>query len=657
MRIAQRRSEVNSPEMSLEGLARRPLNRPGSGPIFRPYKHATPQDRIVPTVNGVSHQLPSSPTTTEGPGRANKRELPTENVASQPSTKKRLRLSLSKSHSPSQSVCSSGSSSRRNSLSSSLQSSTPPLSPDGTKTETLTAETPLVGSKRRKGSTPPKRNTSSSQDHARMESENEPLKVVLIEEGVPFSPLVQPNTSHPPQTPPHPKSNVSPSPDTTPTPLDAPPPLDVTPPLDEIETLAGSSSPQVETIVIDVNEASCHDISQWCEGRMSFSCDLPKCKPIDKFSSGHLENYAEMVSKEGDLENYLNTAERLVNHGCFFPINKLDEVFRVLWKCRSEQAVKRMHFILQQDLSLRTDTSMKESHFSHWMKRCLKALETNRHLLVASVQLLYLHNLLVKNLDTHTARPKASLVDQLLSTKKTLNINAVLDAVFSLLKQTTNNISSVVPLSPLDCLLGMICLPLLTSEPAARPEFRTKLAREVAVRLDKIDSHDEKYQLINAIPSNFLKEKVIDFVLERNFRLPFESASAAQAFSDNSVSFAKIISLHLHRLPRHPNGTPQSLSFFLQLLSCLIQSHLLTVTSRQPLVSLLPSAPPLPHHFLVDNSEILAEDQLQEALLDMHHGVLQLTDRLSLDEAYVTEITEPNTWFLLQLLSLTTSQS
>ena len=396
-----------------------------------------------------------------------------------------------------------------------------------------------------------------------------------------------------------------------------------------------------------------HDISSWGEGRLVYGCDIPHTRPFDKFSQGHLENYAEMVSKEGDLENYLHTVERLVNLGWFFPTAKLDEVFRLMWRCKSKHAIKKMHFFLQQDIALRTDTHMKSSHFWRKLQKCLDAIKSNRKVLIASVQLSYLLKFLIKNLDDSKLEPKESLVEQLLSSKKTLNITNILDATFS---HQERDVSPTVGVQcPIQSLLTMLCLPLLTSDPSSRSELRTKLAREIAMRLDRLQPDSLQYQLITIIPSNYLKEKVLDFVLERNFRLSPQSADVTRTFADDSVSFAKIASVHLHREARHPNGSPHSLSSFLQLLTALIQAHIVSESGSQPLVSIVPSSPsqPLPNEFTTRNTR--DDDQLRQNLLDLHAGVLQLTERLSQDDQHFIELTEPSTWFHLQLLSLITS--
>ena len=431
--------------------------------------------------------------------------------------------------------------------------------------------------------------------------------------------------------------------------------LDTTRPLNEGDnaTLTNEDMEEEEAVKCKPPEANFHDISLWGEGRLVYGCDIPHTRPFDKYSQGHLENYAEMVSKGGDLENYLHTVERLVNLGWFFPTAKLEEVFRLMWRCNSEHAIKKMHFFLQQDIALRTDTHMKSSHFWHKLQKCLSAIKSNSKVLIASIQLSYLLKFLIKNLDNNKLEPKTSLVEQLLSSKKTLNIANILDAIFSRQERAVSPIIGVQ--CPIQSLLMMLCLPLLTSDPSSRSELRTKLAREIAMRLDQLQPDTLQYQLITIIPSNYLKEKVLDFVLERNFALSPQSADVARTFTDDSVSFAKIASVHLHREVRHPNNSSHSLSFFLQLLTALIQAHIVSESGSQPLVSLVPSSPPqpLPNEFTTSNCR--DDDQLRQNLLDLHAGVFQLTERLSQDDQHISELTEPSTWFHLQLLSLITS--
>lgn len=431
--------------------------------------------------------------------------------------------------------------------------------------------------------------------------------------------------------------------------------LDATPPVSEREddTLTEEDMEGGETVKCKPPKDNFHDISSWGEGRLVYSCDIPHTRPFDKFSQGHLENYAEMVSKGGDLENYLHTAERLINLGWFFPTARLEEVFRLMWQCNSEHAIKKMHFFLQQDIALRTDTHMKSRQFWLRLQKCLDAIRANSKLLVASVQLSYLLKFLVKNLDNNKLERKASLVEQLLSSRNTLNITNILDVIFCHKKRAVSPITGVH--CPIQSLLTMLCLPLLTCDPSSRSELRAKLARELAMRLDQLQPHSLQYQFITSIPSNYLKEKVLDFVLERNFSLSPQSADVARTFADDSVSFAKIASIHLHREARHPNGTPHSLPFFLQLLTALIQAHIVSESGSQPLVSLVPSSPsqPLPNEFTT--STVRDDDQLRQNLLDLHAGVLRLTERLSQDDRHFIELTEPSTWFHLQLLSLITS--
>ena len=432
-------------------------------------------------------------------------------------------------------------------------------------------------------------------------------------------------------------------------------PLDVTPLVHDQgdDTLTDEYTEEGEAVKCDPPKDEFHDISSWGEGRLVYGCDIPHASPFDKFSQGHLENFAEMVSKGGDLENYLHTAERLINLGCFFPTAKLEEVFRLMWRCNSPYAIKKMHFFLQQDIALRTDTNMKGPHFLLRLQKCINAIKTNSKVFVASILLSYLLKFLIKNLDDNKLDPKASLIEQQLSSKKMLNITKILDAVFCHQERAVSPVAGVH--CPIQSLLTMLCLPLLTCDPSSRADLRTKLAREVAMRLDHLHPHSLQYQLITNIPSNYLKEKVLDLVLERNFALSPQTADMARTFADNSVSFAKIASVHLHRNAHHPNGASHSLSFFLQLLTALIRAHIVSESGSQPLVSLVPSSPPQPLPNEFTTSIVRNDEQLRQNLLDLHAGVLRLTERLSQDNQHFIELTEPTTWFHLQLLSLITS--
>lgn len=628
-------NRLSNREMSvtLEQLTRRSR---GGCPSFQHYSHATaPPQPVSDTLSKLTPQMATASCTL---AQSDKRTPQDQNRATPPPPKKRLRLSLNKERSstPHSSGCTSPCGSVTSNSSSQLPtscSSTPPLSPNST----TSVESSLSHRRSRRKQYTPVRKIRSPDSVSGKHEHFHPM----AEGEVHFTP--QPCTS-----------------ETTP-PLEqtTPPHVKFTPPVDECTTSKFQSPQHSERWLskhIEQPSNFC-DISLWGGGRLAYSCDLSHCRQFDKFSQGHLENYAELVSKEGDIENYLYTVERLVNQGFFFPTSKLSEVFRVMWKCPNDHAIKKLHFYLQQDISLRSDTSMKSSHFWFKLRQCLNALTSNTQVLVASVQLSYLLSFLIKNLEANKHDPRSSLVEQLLSSKNMSNISAIIEVIFSLQAGHVDSATSLPTHAPVDCLLAMICLPLLTSNPFTHPELRTKLAREFAMKLDGLSSHTAQYQLISAIPSNYLKEKVLDFVLERNFVCD-QSGAVAQAFASNVVSFGKITQLHLHRLPRHPNGSPQSLSFLLQLLTALIQTHLMTVSGSQPLVSLLPSSPSLSDQFMVNisrSSQFMDESQVRDELLEMHSSVLRFTDKLSQDNQYFIELTEPTTWFQLQLLSLITS--
>ena len=434
--------------------------------------------------------------------------------------------------------------------------------------------------------------------------------------------------------------------------MEATNPLDVAPSsYREDGKLTHENDDEENEVRIEPPRPRFHDISSWGEGRLVHGCDIAHAKPFDKFSQGHLQNYVELVSKEGDRENYLYTVERLINLGWFFPTSKLAESFRFMWNCESEHVVKKMHLLLEQDVALRTDTCMTSSRLWYQIGNCLEAIKSNSKVLLASVLLSYLLKFLIKNLDSNKLDPKASLVHLVLSSKKTLNITRVLETIFLYLERERSLSPVTVGVEcPVQTLLTMLCLPLLTSDPSTLPELRTKLAREISSQVDQIRPYSLQHELIAVIPSNFLKEKVLDFVLERNFSLPSELSATARTFSDSSVSFAKIASVHLYREVRHQHR----LSFFLQLLTSLVQSHIVSVSGNQPLVSIVPSSPPQPLPDEFSTSITMDDTRLRSALLDLHAGVLQLTDRLSQGKHFV-EVAEPCNWFYLQLLSLITS--
>lgn len=360
---------------------------------------------------------------------------------------------------------------------------------------------------------------------------------------------------------------------------------------------------------------------------------------------------------------YLTIIEKLVSQGSYIPSKFLRKVLALVLSVRDVGFVWKMHAILCHDLAIRADTNVCEEIVWEAIELGLSTLQ--RHLgsqdcdpsatvLAAEVTLNYLFGLLVKDLNSKIASPRSSLVKKILSLRtKWPRVIRITDLLFALY-QRGQGVPSHPGLPDLqDLLLALICLPLLTCEDTDQKELAMKLARELSQRLGTLSSTYKKCQFLLALPSDYLRERVISVHLENNFIVH----RSAGVNSDNhipsdSVSLASIGSVHLSRMPYDHSGAPHDLSLFLFLLCQLLQSHLHTLHS-EPVLSFLHASTPqdLPPSWRTVPAPLLPDD-LQASLLSIQFQVSSLTYRLFEDPRLQCELTTlPTNWLYLQLLT------
>ena len=363
------------------------------------------------------------------------------------------------------------------------------------------------------------------------------------------------------------------------------------------------------------------------------------------------------------MVNYLSVMEKLVSQGSYIPSGFLKRVLALVNGVSDEGFVRKMHAILCHDLAIRADTDVCEETVWGIMEQGLSTLQS--HLasqdsdaqataLAAEVVLNYLFGLLVKDLNSKIDSPRSSLVRKILSLRtKWPHVRKIIDLLFALYPSDQGVPSQSGMPDLQDVLLALICLPLLTCEDTDRKELAMKLARELSQQLGTLGSAERKCQFLVALPSDYLRERVISVHLENNFIVhPSAGINSDNHCPSDCVSLASISSVHLCRTPYNHSGVPQDLGLFLSLLCQLLQSHLHTLHA-EPLLSFLHASTPqdLPPSWRTVPSP-LPQDDLRASLLSIQFQVSALTYRLFEDPAIQCELTTlPTNWLYLQLLT------
>ncbi len=366
--------------------------------------------------------------------------------------------------------------------------------------------------------------------------------------------------------------------------------------------------------------------------------------------------------------------DQLVSHGCCIPSDEVKKYVMRTFKLPRETDIRRMHRILQLDLSVRNDVSIAGKTVWSIMERCLEWLQpnpANSHALTpltpactnpcslqspditrlaSKVVLFYLLGLMAKNFNMRVEELEVSLIEKVLSlSRKWSNVRKLLGLLFATLEEEERETDG--PLDLLELLSSAICLPLLTCTLLDRSDLTTRLAREISLKLTDVSTTEKKLRVIRALPSDYLRERVIALHLEFTY-------SREPSFGDNdsdgdtppsgqALTLARIGSTHLSRKPYSLSGEKKELYLFLSLICNLLGSHLRCIRGA-PLVSYLDTVlSPLPSQWCSYPATVLEED-LQVKLFSLRAHVMLLMERLMQDESFFYEL--PQCWVYLQML-------
>ena len=373
------------------------------------------------------------------------------------------------------------------------------------------------------------------------------------------------------------------------------------------------------------------------------SCNLETVQPFGKFVKGWLGNYADgLETNVGSVQNYLGLLQEIILHGSHIPSEELSTLLEHVLKLSKEEDIKKVNYLLQQDLLLQEKIDVSGETLWTIIEKCLETLEESHSSAVSrlrsEVVLSYVFGLLFKDLNGKTGEPGDSLVEKMLSLRnKWSNLTKLLHLLCSTIERESEK-------DLLDLLMSLVSLPLLTCRQLDRRELATRLAREISNRLGGLSSTEKKRQLLLSIPSDYLRERVIRIHLKTNFVLHSSITQDPESYHEDDVSLSHISQVHLNRVPYSRNGV-LDLTYFLMLLCYLIQSHVRCLQGVPILTYLGDDVPTQWRNF-----PLMSEEELQVSLLSLSPQVLSLSERLTMDETLLTALTSGENWMYLQLL-------
>lgn len=337
--------------------------------------------------------------------------------------------------------------------------------------------------------------------------------------------------------------------------------------------------------------------------------------------------------------------------GRYIPAECLEAVVQASLSWQQEDHLHSLYFYLQQDLGLRPLGSLGKSALSHMLEVCITSLITISQEAGSSPT----------NDESPTSPTACLLLMQYIATALLLSLGDLtgchLPLIQRVLKQrtlvklvdvlflVTNNTlcrEFTVFSAIQQQLLALLCLPLATTQ---HKSLVNHISHEFANRLLHVQSWESKRHLLLQVPSDLLRENLLERLLEVEFLLHpsashFENTSSMQ---HSSMSLSKFCCVHLCRVPYQPSsGEPGNVTYFMSLLCYLLQSHILCLTGSPPVT--------LPGLESSTPRGTCSSDELQASLASVKPHIAGLVDRISEDERLLTSLIQPECWMYLQLL-------
>ena len=191
----------------------------------------------------------------------------------------------------------------------------------------------------------------------------------------------------------------------------------------------------------------------------------------------------------------------------------------------------------------------------------------------------------------------------------------------------------------------LTCLGLCSCESEEeREELALSIATAFSSQISQLQSLDKMKMLFDSLPSDLVREKVLDIYLDKEYVLHSSTTQfkKTEQFSGSGSSLAKFCCVHLCRTPYLHSGELHNPSYFIHLLASLLQS-ILSLKMGGPFLS-SPQLECSAHKALSSTDKSL---RTQETL---RSHITHLIDRLSEDEIILSYLGDHQCWSYLALL-------
>ena len=376
----------------------------------------------------------------------------------------------------------------------------------------------------------------------------------------------------------------------------------------------------------------------------STSINCPHPKPASKCELDTLDIYEERMTVSV-WENYLSHLERVTAGGHFLTKDRLLGVLTTMKAVDDGDFTRRVCAALQQDLQVRSDTTLDTEPLSKLLQSCLSSAIVGEPSAKPAMSpftahsiLHYLAALLVKDLNHHLTQGldlTATLVQKTLGIQRQWRVvNQLVGTLFFVASKRAELPTELTDLT--EVLAMMLCLPLVTCPAMELNNSVGRLADEISRKLEGVASFEAKQALLLSLPSPILCARVVDLHLNNFVIYPDVDLLMIAQRQSEQLTLQKVAHVHLCRTPYHPDGT-HDLHFFLFLLLCLLQNFPWATTVGAPVLTCM--AP-------VTSSQPLLP--LQHFQLLPHFNLL--IDRIAEDNVQLEFLTSPECWAVIQLI-------
>ena len=330
-----------------------------------------------------------------------------------------------------------------------------------------------------------------------------------------------------------------------------------------------------------------------------------------------------------DLFDFMSSC---IAQGHYLPDGEVQRLLDLSKSWRNSRTVHKLHLLLRQDLRLRPETLSPQviDDINIHLNESMRLLRSDEQLLPIQLTLNYFLEVLKRCLhcDKITSSVDSSIkyeafIDR---TKKWSFFSKIIRMVFIVSEKLEDGRCPQLLLLQAfrQDLLALLCVPLCGKYPQDTVE-RVAFAFEEGLR--GMISVSMRKEVLLLVPSDLLREKIIDIHLENEFQFNSLSEAWLRQLQEAPFNLMKLCFIHVRRVLYTPSGEPHDLSYFLFLIVNLLQSHIIKITGTQPSSLFSPL-------LKVQN----VSGDLCAQLEDIKPHIASLIDRLSEDEVLLKQL-------------------